>query len=74
MYHLTQGTNLPSSISSSKKGKSTSSSSSITGTPTFTSGDGLEAFELIDLELIDSGLTTTGNSSGSESNAPWITS
>jgi hypothetical protein len=67
MYHLTQGTNLPSSISSSKKGKSTSSS--ITGTPTFTSGDGLEAFELIDL-----GLTTTGNFSGSESNAPWITS
>lgn len=40
-----------------------------TGTPTFTSGDGLEAFELIDL-----GLTTTGNFSGSESNAPWITS
>jgi hypothetical protein len=67
MYHLTQGTNLPSSISSSKKGKSTSSS--ITGTPTFISEDGLEAFELIDL-----GLTTTGNFSGSESNAPWITS
>jgi len=60
---------LPSSISSSKKGKYTSSSSSITGTPTFTTGDGLEAFELIDL-----GLTTTGNFSGSESNAPWITS
>jgi len=68
MYHLTQGTNLPSSISTSKKGKSTSSSS-ITGTQTFTPGDGLEAFELIDL-----GLTTTGNFSGSESNAPWITS
>jgi hypothetical protein len=67
MYHLTQGTNLSSSISSSKKGKSTSSS--ITGTPTFISEDSLEAFQLIDL-----GLTTTGNFSGSESNAPWITS